>query len=291
MPEIEPLRRLAKTAVIRSLGALGQRKIPAGVPILCYHSIDDSGSFVSTSEKLFRRQMDYLTARGYRTMRLADLCDDMRLGNPLPERAVVLTFDDGIRNNLTVAAPVLKEHGFNATIFVVTDCVGQTTRWAKTVPLPEFDLASWDELGRLQDSGWDIQAHTATHPDLTALCLEAIRDEIGQSKIEIESRLGRPVTLFAYPYGGFQPTMWPMLETLGFTGAVTTGFDHVRPDAPRFGLPRINVTEVSAVSPETQMAFFEASLAGTGSWYVRMKRLLPSSLKYPVCLRPETRVA
>ncbi|MEE8450752.1 MAG: polysaccharide deacetylase family protein [Thermoguttaceae bacterium] len=269
------IRRGTKAALVAGLYALGHGCRIGGVPIFCYHSIDDSGSLLSVSPSMFRRQMAYLKERGYRTMALGRLCQDLEDNRPLPRKTVVLTFDDGYRNNYEQVMPILQEFGFTGTVFVVTGHVGGRMDWNKTPGVPDLQMASWEELRAMADAGLDIQAHTKTHPNLCRLTPEAAREEIGDSKEELENRLGKPVTLFAYPYGEHNSRIEQIVERLGFLGAVTAIVGRTHPgDGPQ-QLKRVNVTEISRVGDATRMLFFKCCAMGTSSWYSGMKQWLP----------------
>src|SRR5215831_16583733 len=96
------------------------------IPILTYHSIDDSGSVISTSPEVFRRQMECLHALNCKVISLKEFARVINEGAGLPRRTVVLTFDDGFRNFAAEAFPVLRRYGFQATVFLVTDTAGAT---------------------------------------------------------------------------------------------------------------------------------------------------------------------
>ena len=126
------------------------------VPILTYHNLAEQakGRLVLAAAS-FREQMRYLKSNGYRVVSLADFVEYTRLNRQLPQRAVVLTFDDGYRAFKDLAYPVLKELGFTATLFIYTDWVGAGR-----------GALSWSDLRELAAEGVDIQAHTKTHADL-----------------------------------------------------------------------------------------------------------------------------
>jgi peptidoglycan/xylan/chitin deacetylase (PgdA/CDA1 family) len=274
-PVAAPLRRGAKATLIGLFDLVGRVYSAGGVPILCYHSIDDSGSLLSLREDLFRRQMEFLRARGYTTMALSSLCSALLEKQPLPSRAVVLTFDDGFRNTHTRVLPTLKRLGLTATVFVVTGHVGGPMNWVRTADVPDLELASWDEIKEMSEAGLDIQSHSVTHPNLCRLTLEQVRNEVRASKQEIEQRLGQPVTLFSYPYGEFTPQIERVVEELDFLGAVTLVVGRTHPGDAPLSLKRMNITEVSRVSDDTKMSFFRCCVSGTGTWYSGMKYWLP----------------
>jgi peptidoglycan/xylan/chitin deacetylase (PgdA/CDA1 family) len=172
------------------------------VPILTYHSIDDSGSVISTGPDKFRRQMKYLSERQARVISLGELTEAMIEGRQLPLNSLVLTFDDGYRNVYTTAFPILREFGFTGTVFLVTDYCGRRNDWpGQPAVIEPAPLLSWAEIKEMRREGIEFGSHTATHPDLTRLPTAEAAEEINRSKATIEDRLGVGATVFAYPYG------------------------------------------------------------------------------------------
>jgi peptidoglycan/xylan/chitin deacetylase (PgdA/CDA1 family) len=172
------------------------------VPILTYHSLDESGSVISIAPADFRGQMERLRDWGFVGMSLRDYW----AARPIQptQRPVVITFDDGFRNIYDVAAPWLQTLGFRATVFAVTGKVGGANDWPSHVPgLPALPLATWAQLRDLIDSGLEIGVHGMTHACLTNLRPDAARREILDSGREMEDRLGTKVRSLAYPYGRF----------------------------------------------------------------------------------------
>ena len=121
--------------------------------ILTYHSIDESGSPISMPEAVFRSQISWL-AKGH--VKVVSLDTLMRMSPDA--NAVALTFDDGFVNFGDVAAPLLAEHGFPSTLFVVTDAAGRTNRWNGQPGrgVPELPLLNWESLRRLADQGVEL---------------------------------------------------------------------------------------------------------------------------------------
>ncbi len=170
--------------------------------ILTYHSIDDSGSVISTSRFIFERQMRELHDRGYRVLPLRTVADALRTRQALPDKVVALTFDDGFQNFRTTAFPILEKYGFPSTVFLVSGYAGKTNDWDDNPPnIPRQEMLSWQEVEELSRSGVEFGAHTVSHRDLTAITHADAKREMADSKAEIEARIGREVTQFAYPYG------------------------------------------------------------------------------------------
>ena len=204
--------------------------------ILTYHSIDSSGSPISLSEEAFRAHVRFFGSGRVAVVPLADLPS-------LPDEtdAVALTFDDGFLNFTSTAMPLLSHLGFPATVFVVSDAVGGTNAWGgRAAPgIPTLPLMSWSDLGRSRDAGFEIGAHTRTHPFLTALSLEQAEDEISGCVDRIFSELGERPRRFAYPYGDVNAPVAAVARQT-FEHSVTTELDLVRPDDDNALLPRID---------------------------------------------------
>lgn len=180
----------------------------APIPILTYHSLDESGSVISLAPALFRRQMEALRAWGYQGLSLKELLDAWEGGASLPPRPVVLTFDDAFGNFADHAAPVLRRLGFRATVFAVAGYCGGRNDWPTQPPvIPRMALLSLSDLRALADQGFEVGAHTMTHPVLPALSRTEAGWEIAAARTTLEDGLGHAVTTFAYPYGQSSPAI------------------------------------------------------------------------------------
>lgn len=171
------------------------------IPILTYHSLDESGSVISLPPAVFRHQIEALKEWGYVGVSLKQLLDGW-CGGHLPARPVVLTFDDAFANFADHAAPLLRQVGFRATLFAVAGYCGERNDWpTQPATIPRMPLLSLADLRDLIDSGFEIGAHTMTHPVLTALSPERAEWEIAAARATLEDGLGHEVATFAYPYG------------------------------------------------------------------------------------------
>lgn len=174
------------------------------VPVLCYHNLGDQAKgrmLMATSS--FREQMQYLKAQNYRVVSLREFVEFTRLGRQLPQRAVVLTFDDGYRSFRQYAYPVLKELGFTATLFVYTDYVGAGR-----------NALSWQDLRELEKEGFDVQAHSKSHGDMKRAAGEPdaqyqrrMQAELAQPQELFQKNLGRRADIIAYPYGSWDESL------------------------------------------------------------------------------------
>ena len=166
--------------------------------VLTYHSIDDSGSPISTATAAYRSHVAWFESRRVRVLPLDDL-----IAHPDGDGdAVALVFDDAF---LDVRDPVerLLGAGLAATVFVVSGHVGGTNDWGgRSQPgIPALPLLGWDDLARLAARGATIGAHTRTHPCLTTLDGRWLEEEILGCCDDIQARIGVRATHFAYPYG------------------------------------------------------------------------------------------
>jgi peptidoglycan/xylan/chitin deacetylase (PgdA/CDA1 family) len=172
------------------------------IPILMYHAVEPRRSVLTTPPEVFRWQMGWLFERGFRVLPLGELVGRLRDGAPLPDRSVVITFDDGFESLERNAFPVLRRYGFPATVFLVAGRCGETNNWPGQPPgIPSLPLLSWEQVRRWDGGGIEFGSHTITHPRLDQLEAGALEGEITGSKAMIEDCLGHEITLLSYPYG------------------------------------------------------------------------------------------
>lgn len=211
------------------------------VPILTYHSIDNSGSIISTSPVQFQSQMQFLKESSFNVISLKDITQCIYEKRPFPPRAVGITFDDGFKNVYNVAYPILKKFGFMATVFLVTGYCGQNNQWkGQPKGIPTLDLLCWDEIFEMSKGGIDVGVHTMNHPDLTKISIEAAREEILNSKSMIQKQLGQEILFFAYPYGKETEEIKSLIRG-EFYGACSTELDLATFKSDTFSLPRIDM--------------------------------------------------
>jgi len=205
--------------------------------ILTYHSIDPSGSVISTSEETFRRHVKWL-ARGH--VKVVSIPDLLKLGDDVD--AVALTFDDGFANFEETAARVLRDAGLGATVFVVTDCVGGTNSWEfrSGANVPMLPLMDWHQLSKLHEDGFAIGGHTRTHENLARLRGAELREELGGCADRIARELGTRPAGLAYPFGATSPAAEREVSEV-FSFACTTEFRPLDDPEPAHMLPRLDM--------------------------------------------------
>jgi peptidoglycan/xylan/chitin deacetylase (PgdA/CDA1 family) len=191
----------------------------AGLRILFYHRIADDADELAVSRRAFRQQMDYLATEAYRVVDVLEAVDLLERGEP-PQRTIGLSFDDGYLDVAEEALPLLADRGFRATVFVAPAVVDGWARFNWYVTQPP--LLGWEEIVELDREGTlGFEAHSLTHPNLTALRDAAAREEIVGSKAALEARLGRPLQAFSYPSGLFGIRERELVAAAGFRCAVS----------------------------------------------------------------------
>ena len=191
----------------------------SGVRIIGYHSIATAHDVLAVEPSQFRRQLEWALAQNLRPIRV-DAALDL-LGAPVEGQWFCITLDDGYRDNLEIALPILEELELPATIYVPTAVVDRTAvyDWYRKPPA----ALSWDDLTSIVSGGLvDIQAHTRTHRSLPRLTEAQARDEIAGAKADLERKLRIQVTTMAYPAGIYTDRDVALVREAGYRGALTT---------------------------------------------------------------------
>ena len=240
------------------------------VPVITYHSIDNSGSVISTSPVVFRRQMKHLADGGHCVVSLGELVGSFKTGTRLPAKPVVLTFDDGFGNFYTEAFPVLSEYGLLRYVFLVTDYCGKVNDWpGNSDEIPRSKLLSWHEVRELDRHGIEIGSHTMTHPDLTRLTANEIEQEIIGSQTEIEDAVGRKAATFAYPFGWKNEMVKRIVANI-FDAACSTELGKVSAASDFYSLCRLDSYYLS------NQRLFEMHSSAIFDNYMRFRQALRS---------------
>jgi peptidoglycan/xylan/chitin deacetylase (PgdA/CDA1 family) len=192
--------------------------------ILLYHQIQDIPLLhdplqLAVSPSLFEREMAFLYKNGYECLSLASMVKMHMKGEPLPARAFAITLDDGYQDNFDYAFPILRKYGFTATIFLVPERVGKTTKWWGLTSAQEFPLMPWPNIREMALAGIEFGSHTYSHALLNDLKKDEIDREFSTSKKMIENELDKPVELFAFPYERSTPSLAKEVENQGYLGA------------------------------------------------------------------------
>jgi peptidoglycan/xylan/chitin deacetylase (PgdA/CDA1 family) len=280
--------------------------VPAAAVVLLYHRVHSATGDpwgLAVDPRHFAEHVELL-ASTFRPLPLGRLVEDARLGH-VAASSVAVTFDDGYRDNLVVAKPLLERHGVAASVFVVTGAVGSAREfwWDRlervrtAAGLPDADYRALharllglahesrrdaldellaglsvsapherttltvEELGMLASGELiEVGAHTVTHPDLRQLPRSGQLREMRASRRQLEDWLARPVTGFAYPFGGLGPTTAGTARAAGFAYACTSMRAGVSRHTDPFLIPRLHVRDWPADELERRIS--EALRAG-----------------------------
>lgn len=208
------------------------------LPILMYHYISEIPAdadvyrrdLTVTPDK-FETQLQYLQAQGYQSVSLADIYETLTSGEPLPPRPIVLTFDDGYKDALTHALPLLQTYGFTGEFFVL----------ATPAHFEAPAYMTWNEIGVMADAGMSIQAHGRDHYDLTGRNYDFLVYQVLGAREAVEAHTGRPVTFFCYPSGRHDAAVEAVVASAGYLGAVTTAWGTELRLDNRMTWPRIRI--------------------------------------------------
>ena len=193
------------------------------IPILMYHEIGHNNNTWSVSPEDFKQQMEFMKKNGYQTISLSELKEGLEQNKTTNRKKAVITFDDGRSGVYDYAYPLLSIYNYTATIFIVAKWVGQ-----KEIPGHEnySGFLNWDQIKELANNGFEMGSHSLSHPRLVELSAEELKNELQNSKIILEQKIGKKIIHFAYPYGKYNSEV--KTEVLNhYSTAVTTkkGFD------------------------------------------------------------------
>ncbi|MDQ5823234.1 MAG: polysaccharide deacetylase family protein [Chloroflexota bacterium] len=242
------------SALYRAIYFAGKPLPGGGITILSYHSLDDLGTPLSVSPRLFQAQMSALAGLGCRTFTMSQAAEHLSSRRPFPPRAVAITFDDGFANFADVGLPTLQRYGFSSTVYVITGMVGRMTRWTDGPrALPSLPILTWEQIEQLHAQGVEIGTHTATHGFLTQYSPSALEHELTAPRKLLEERLGTPVRSFAYPQGDYDGRVVRAVRAAGYATATTVDQGRAGPGSDPLRLPRLLVS--NNTTPEIMKAF------------------------------------
>ena len=211
--------------------------------VLCYHALsEDWPAALSARPDRFEQQIELLLERGYRGRTFSDA-----VLSPAKGRTLVVTFDDGFRSVADRALPILERLGVPATVFAVSSFArrGDPLEWQGIDQWRggphDAELASLDWAGfrDLQAAGWEIGAHTVTHPRLTQIGPDELARELGDCREELTREMGRDCRAIAYPYGDVDPAVVRAAAAAGYVAGAALPDRRHRPrelEWPRIGI-------------------------------------------------------
>jgi glycosyltransferase involved in cell wall biosynthesis len=214
-----------------------------GVPVLMYHAFTESGERdrYILEKRAFARQMRLLTLLRYRPMSFEQLGEAMRERRPLPRRTVVVTIDDGYRDNYEVAHPILRRHRVPATVFLVSQRIDASNDWGDRGKVNGRPTLSLEQIEAMRADGIHFGAHTRSHCRLSEASDAEVVDQVGGSRRDLAETLGGAPDTFAYPYGLYDERVVEATGEAGFLAACTTWARPARLGDDPLRIPRIEV--------------------------------------------------
>jgi peptidoglycan/xylan/chitin deacetylase (PgdA/CDA1 family) len=226
--------------VVRGDGTLRRTR----VPILMYHYVSlpppDADGFrinLSIAPDRFREHVAYLANNGYTTISLYELDDALVNGTPLPEKPVILTFDDGYIDHFENVFPLLKAYNMTGTFFIITQFIDQNT--------PGY--LSWDQVTEMAANGMSMESHTRTHPNLSNRDYDFLVYQILGSMETLTAHTGLAIRMLCYPGGSYDVNTLKMVATTNLLRAVTTAHGAIQTTDNRFEMPRLRITNETGV--------------------------------------------
>ena len=191
--------------------------------VLLYHSVGEidprDNIHTRVSGKAFEEQMTFLDREGYNVTGLDEIISTIKSGETLKEKTLAVTFDDGYKDNLLLAAPVLRNHGFKMTIFISPCLLGKvkTKRsWQK------WEYLSKSDVKELASNGYSIGSHSLEHKNLKELKPDEAVREITESKKLLEEIINKEVCGFSFPYGLYNNRLLDVTKKAGYQFACST---------------------------------------------------------------------
>ncbi len=208
------------------------------VPILMYHYLsvppDDADAIrqdLSVTPAQFEAHLAYLRQSGYETISMQELSYALSQQMPLPPKPIIITFDDGYRDNYDNAFPLLRKYGYTATFFVFT----------QPIDANNANYLTWEMIIEMHRAGMEFGSHSYRHSDLQDKDVDFLVYEILGSKEAIEERIKEPVRFFSYPAGRYDELTIQVLESAHFWSAATTEWGMEQSFENRFEMSRIRV--------------------------------------------------
>lgn len=238
------------------------------IPVLMYHEIADGSetrSRLAVAPTALAEQLAYLHDEGWTTISAGTLSAILRDDAVvLPERTVVLSFDDGYENFYSRAMPLLAKYGFTATLFMTSGWVKEARPPGAGIP----PMLSWAQLSDVARAGIEVGAHSITHPELDQLTGRRLHDELFDSKKQLEDQLGLEVPGLAYPFGYSTSAVRQLARKAGYTYGYVVGNRTAASESDIFAVPRLTVKRTTSLDE------FSRLINGENTITLRQDRLL-----------------
>ncbi len=245
--------------------AIARRLWPKPIPVLMYHKVPsepiESRHKIFVTKSILRKHLQIIKFRGLQPITFREYLAYVKgekLNRTAPKHPIILTFDDGYKDNYENMLPLMNEFGYKGVLFLLGDTRISYNYWDADKGDHRDELMNAQQRAAFIQAGWEIGAHTMTHPNLTQLSDEEAIAEIINSKKVLENESGQPVQTFAYPFGFYNTKIKQMVQQAGFEMAIATdkGGMHIEDD-------RFEVFRTSIFPQDMWIQMYKK----TSSWY------------------------
>ncbi|MGJ3237868.1 MAG: polysaccharide deacetylase family protein [Anaerolineae bacterium] len=215
------------------------------VPVLMYHYVselpedaDDIRRGLTLAPDIFREHIAYLSANGYQTVSLNDVDQALEYGTSLPDKPVVLTFDDGYLDAYTEVFPVLRDYGMTGTFFIITQFADERRE----------GYMNWEQIAEMADAGMHMEGHSKTHPSLRERDLDYLVYQVLGSLESVTFHTERIARIFSYPIGHYDVNTLRFMASTPVERAVTTQPGIRQTTDNRYEVPRLRITDTTGIA-------------------------------------------
>lgn len=248
LSRVYDLNRIMPKILSTYSSAIMRKLSPGSIPVLMYHRVPDAP--IDTKHKTFvtrqnfERQLRFFVRRGLQSITFQDYLAFSTGDKPLsefPEKPFILTFDDGYRDNFENMLPLAQKYGYKGVLFLLGDFSVSGNFWDIGENVEANRIMTTEQKIAFVDQGWEIGAHTLSHPHLTQLSDGDVLHELRESKDRIEHELQTKVVSFAYPFGTYDEHIKDLVKQTGFEFAIATDTGGVTIEDDRFAIFRVNM--------------------------------------------------
>lgn len=198
--------------------------------VLLYHQVKDlskseDSKALAVSPARFEQQMKFLYQHNYQNISLESMVEAVLDEKKTPSKSFAITFDDGYKDILEYAFPILKKYGFTATVFLVADKIGASSDWNSRNSSNSYPLLSEKEIKELQNQGIQFESHSYSHRFMDDLNEDEIILELNESKTRLEELTCAKIKFFSYPYFTKRAEIQQLVRSCGYTAAFAASFD------------------------------------------------------------------
>jgi peptidoglycan/xylan/chitin deacetylase (PgdA/CDA1 family) len=241
------------------------KKYPQTIPVLMYHKIPkqeiDSQHKIFVKVDDFEKHLQFFSNQGFQTLTFSDLEKFRKNEKPFsefPKKPLILTFDDGYKDNLENASPLLKKYQMRAQIFLLADSQIDSNNWDKSESEPQHEIVAGSERQQWLNSAFEIGSHGFSHQKITLMSAENAYTELVESKKSLEAEFKIPINVFAFTYGDTNLKMSELAQKAGYQYAVNTDSGGFLIEESPFEIFRVNI-----FPNETYLSLYKK----TSRWY------------------------